>query len=177
MEGAAQRQSTPGALEQAHCHVDVTPRSGAPTCDNEIVELGAAIGDCRFFVEARKIRAVPRFSFEECDRTAARVARHRAQLLGCVFLYAHQEIEPIVGRLPDQRLLHQRLQRIHGPRRVLVQGEVKDCPTDSSVNPPSNTDTWASAAFSDSSRRSHDQSNTARRVACRSTLPPVDAAA
>ena len=42
------------------------------------------------------------------------------------------------------------------------------------MNPPSNTDNWASAAFSGNESRSHDQSNTARSVACRSTRPPVD---
>src|SRR5438034_3912687 len=57
----AQTQPRPCTLQRIRGHIDVASRGGAATCDDEIVELGAAIGDGRLLVQARKVRAVSHF--------------------------------------------------------------------------------------------------------------------
>ena len=125
-EWPAQPQRRPGALQRVRGHIGVASRGGPATGHDEIVELGAAVGDRRLLVQAGKVRAVSHFRREQRRRTASRVASRRAQVLRRILLHAHEQIEAIVGHLPDKRLVHQRLQRIHGPRRVLVRGQVED---------------------------------------------------
>ncbi len=121
-ERPAQDQPCPGALKRVRCHISVGPRRSSATSDDEIVEVGTGIGNSRLLLEARKVRAVSCFGGEQRRRAAARVAIRCAQVLRCILLHAHEEVEAIVGHLPDERLLHQRLQHVHGPRRVVVCG-------------------------------------------------------
>ena len=125
-EWTTQAQRCPGALEHARCHIGVAPRRRPATSRDEIVEIGTGIGGRRLVVEARKIRGVSFFHRQHRRRTAPRVAVGGAQVLGRVLLHAHEKIEAIIARVPDQRLLHQRLQRVYRPRCVVVVGQIED---------------------------------------------------
>ena len=102
LEGSAQAQPRPRAFQRAHGHIDVASRRGAATSHDEIVELGAAIGDRGLLVQTRKVRAVSRFRCEQRGGSAPHVASLRAQVLRCILLHAHEEIEASVGHLSDQ---------------------------------------------------------------------------
>ena len=47
-------------------------------------------------------------------------------MLRRILLHAHEEVEAIVRHLSDERLLHQRLQRVHGPWRVVIRGKIQN---------------------------------------------------
>ena len=126
-ERSAQTQSRPGALQRVCGHLGIASRNGPATRRDEIVELRAGVGDCRLLVQAREVRAVTRLRRKQRRRPAPGIACWGTQVLGRILLHAYQEIKAIVCHLPDKRLLHQRLQRVHGPGRVVIRGQVEDC--------------------------------------------------
>ncbi len=125
-ERPARPQAGPGALQRIGGHLGVAARGGPATGRDEVVELDAFARDGRLLIEAGEVGAMSNLCCAQRVRTAAGIAASGAQVLRGVLLHADQEIEAIVGDLPDERLVHQRLQRVHRPRRVLVPGQVQD---------------------------------------------------
>ena len=124
-ERPAQIQARPGVCQRLRRDLGVTRGDCPAAGDDEIVQLCTLNRRGDQLVQAGKVPAMRDFGRAQRDRSTAGETSLGTQVFGRVFLEAHQQVESRVRDLPHERFLHQRLQHVHRPRRVVESRQVQ----------------------------------------------------
>ena len=124
-ERPAQIQARPCVGQRLRSDIGISRGDGPAAGRDEIVQLCSLNRRGDQLVQTGKVPAMRIFSRALRDRSAAGKTPLGAQVLGRIFLQAHQQVESRVRDLPYQRFLHQRLKHVHRPRCLVESRQVQ----------------------------------------------------
>ena len=139
-EWPAQPQNRPSALQRIHGDIGVCSCDSSATCGEEVVELDAPADDCHLLVQSRKVPAMSHHRRTQRRGSASRISSCGAQMLCGVLLHAHEKVESLARYRPTNDFCTSDCNVSIGNAAFSQSDKSSTASTDSSVNPPSNTD-------------------------------------